>query len=83
MLKKCHDILLNYIKSKLPKQSILALQIVNNLLTNFGPSSIDNLKPFLTDLKKLFEGNLEQRKEVFQFFQESYKFLGDALLPLI
>lgn len=45
--QKFHETITGYLKSKIQKNSVLALQILNTLLINFGPAPLENLKPYL------------------------------------
>jgi len=66
------------------KTSVTAVQALVELLTNYGPQKLDYLKDFFPNIEKLAASPISSlRAEAMNFYKEAFKFMGDALRPLL
>lgn len=66
---------------KNPKTVCSAINLLSELLINFGPQNLNFLKPFLNEIERIASGSITTtRNEAMNLYKEFYKWVGDAVL---
>lgn len=69
---------------KNPKTVCSAINLLSELLINFGPQNLNFLKPFLNEIERIASGSTTTTKnEAMNLYKEFYKWVGDAVLKTL